>query len=220
MTSTTYRAVQVTAPGRLELVERELIAPPPGKVRIRIEASGICHTDAVTVDGLVPGIAYPRVPGHEVVGRIDALGDGVSNWKLGQQVGVGSLGGHCGRCTPCRRGDFVNCQNQSISGVSYDGGAANRSVTVNRVRRHPRPIPGEEEMNEDFKTAVNQDALLETFAAELALAAYRVALRTRTQGTWLDLELDLWRAQAATAKTCGSDSDAPLYSVKPLGSDS
>jgi D-arabinose 1-dehydrogenase-like Zn-dependent alcohol dehydrogenase len=132
MTSTTYRAVQVTAPGRLELVERELIAPPPGKVRIRIEACGICHTDAFTVDGLAPDVAYPRVPGHEVVGRINALGEGVSNWKLGQRVGVGFLGGYCGRCTPCRRGDFVNCQNQSISGLSYDGGYAEVMIADER----------------------------------------------------------------------------------------
>jgi D-arabinose 1-dehydrogenase-like Zn-dependent alcohol dehydrogenase len=132
MASTTYRAVHVTAPGRLELVERELVAPPPGKVRIRVEACGVCHSDALTVDGLAPGVSYPRVPGHEVVGRIDALGEGASNWKLGQRVGVGFLGGYCGRCTPCRRGDFVNCQNQSISGLSYDGGYAEVMIADER----------------------------------------------------------------------------------------
>jgi D-arabinose 1-dehydrogenase-like Zn-dependent alcohol dehydrogenase len=122
MATTTYRAVQVSKPGRLEVVEREVTAPPPGKVRIRVEACGVCHSDALTVEGLFPGVRYPRVPGHEVVGTIDALGEDVSGWKLGQRVGVGFLGGHCGRCTPCGRGDFVNCQNQPISGVADDGG--------------------------------------------------------------------------------------------------
>jgi D-arabinose 1-dehydrogenase-like Zn-dependent alcohol dehydrogenase len=120
----TYRAVQVSKPGRLELVERELTAPGPGKVRIRVEACGVCHSDALTVEGLAPEVRYPRVPGHEVVGKIDALGEGVSDWKLGQRVGVGFLGGYCGRCTLCRRGDFVNCQNQPVSGVADDGGYA------------------------------------------------------------------------------------------------
>jgi alcohol dehydrogenase, propanol-preferring len=132
MTSTTYRAVQAIAPGKLEFVQRELVAPAPGKVRIRIEACGVCHSDALTVEGLTPGIAYPRVPGHEVVGKIDALGEGVSNWKLGQRVGVGFLGGYCGRCAPCRRGDFVNCQNQSISGLTYDGGYAEVMIAEER----------------------------------------------------------------------------------------
>ena len=98
--------------------------PPPGKVRIRVEACGVCHSDVLTVEGLAPGIQYPRVPGHEVVGKIDALGEGVSLWKVGQRVGVGFLAGYCGRCTPCREGDFVNCQNQPVSGVASDGGYA------------------------------------------------------------------------------------------------
>src|SRR6266446_8828296 len=126
----TYRAVQVTAPGKMELVQRPLIDPPAGRVRLRVEACGICHSDSVTVDGLIPGIAYPRVPGHEVVGRIDALGEGVSGWKIGQRVGVGFLGGHCGVCTPCRRGDFVNCTNQPISGVHHDGGYAESMIAI------------------------------------------------------------------------------------------
>jgi D-arabinose 1-dehydrogenase-like Zn-dependent alcohol dehydrogenase len=124
MAAKTYRAVQVSEPGKLELVEREVKAPPPGKVRIRIEACGVCHTDASTVEGLSPGTTYPRVPGYEVVGRIDALGEGVPSWELGQRVGVGFLGGYCRRCPPCRRGDFVNCQNQAVSGLTSDGGYA------------------------------------------------------------------------------------------------
>ena len=119
MATTTYRAVQVSKLGCLKVVEREVTAPPPGKVRIRVEACGVCHSDALTVEGLFPGVRYPRVPGHEVVGTIDALGEDVSGWKLGQRVGVGFLGGHCGRCTPCGRGDFVNCQNQPKRNYNY-----------------------------------------------------------------------------------------------------
>ena len=133
MAKTTYRAVVVTKPGRLEVVERELTAPPQGKVRIRVEACGVCHSDVLTVEGLSPGVRYPRVPGHEVVGKIDALGEGVSAWKLGQRVGVGFLGGYCGRCTPCRRGDFVNCQNQPVSGVADDGGYAEVMIADERA---------------------------------------------------------------------------------------
>ena len=120
----TYRAVQVTKPGSLEVVEREVTTPGPGQVRIRVEACGVCHSDVLTVEGADPNIRYPRVPGHEVIGKIDALGEGVSLWKVGQRVGVGFLAGYCGHCTPCREGDFVNCQNQPVSGVASDGGYA------------------------------------------------------------------------------------------------
>jgi len=120
----TYRAVQVTKPGNLEVVEREVTTPGPGQVRIRVEACGVCHSDVLTVEGADPNIRYPRVPGHEVIGKIDALGEGVSLWKVGQLVGVGFLAGYCGHCTPCREGDFVNCQNQPVSGVASDGGYA------------------------------------------------------------------------------------------------
>ena len=124
----TYRAVQVTKPGNLELVERELTTPGPGQVRIRVEACGVCHSDVLTVEGSDADIRYPRVPGHEVVGKIDALGEGVSLWRVGQRVGVGFLAGYCGHCTPCREGDFVNCQNQSASGVASDGGYAEMMI--------------------------------------------------------------------------------------------
>src|SRR6266851_4810853 len=107
MPAQTYRAIQVTEPKKLELLQRPISKPPPGKVRIRVEACGICHTDSFTVEGLFPGLTFPRVPGHEVVGKIDALGEGVSGWTLGQRVGVGYLGGPCFRCKQCRRGDFV-----------------------------------------------------------------------------------------------------------------
>jgi propanol-preferring alcohol dehydrogenase len=122
MTTETYRAVQVSALGQFDLVERDVTPPPPGKVRIRVEACGVCHSDVITVLGLFPDIAYPRIPGHEVVGKIDALGDGVSGWSIGQRVGVGYLGGPDFHCALCRRGDFVNCLNQGVTGVASDGG--------------------------------------------------------------------------------------------------
>ena len=122
--STTYRAVEVARPGLLQLTQRPLKEPTAGQVRIRVEACGVCHSDSATVDGVLPGITFPRVPGHEVVGKIDAIGPGVSGWKIGQRVGVGFLGGHCGQCQSCRRGDFVNCTNQPVSGAHFDGGYA------------------------------------------------------------------------------------------------
>src|SRR2546427_10432130 len=123
MTST-YKAVEVSAPGILRGVERSVSEPGAGQVRIRVEACGICHTDAATVTGTFPGLKLPRVAGHEVVGRIEALGSGVSRWKIGQRVGVGLMGGEDGVCDPCRRGDIVNCQNPVVSGVTVDGGYA------------------------------------------------------------------------------------------------
>src|SRR5215813_13832300 len=119
----TYRAVQAVSPGRLELTQKTLQAPGPGKVRIRIEACGVCHSDALTVEGGIP-IDWPRVPGHEVIGRIDELGSGVRGWAVGQRVGVGFLGGSCGYCVFCRSGDLVHCQNQEYTGVHHDGGYA------------------------------------------------------------------------------------------------
>jgi len=120
----TYQAIEVSEPGVLRVVERPMSEPGPGQVRIRVEACGICHTDAATVTGTYPRLALPRVPGHEVVGRIEALGSGVSKWKIGQRVGVGFFGGEDGVCEPCRRGDIVNCQNPVIPGISADGGYA------------------------------------------------------------------------------------------------
>ena len=120
----TYKAVEVSEPGVLRVVERPVSEPGAGQVRIRVEACGICHTDAATVMGIYPGLVLPRVPGHEVVGRIEALGSGVSKWKISQRVGVGLIAGEDGVCEPCRRGDAVNCQNPVTSGVTVDGGYA------------------------------------------------------------------------------------------------
>src|SRR5438876_2295523 len=122
-TRSTYRAVQAVSPGKLELTEKPLLDPPRGHVRIRIEACGVCHSDAGTVEGVFP-IQWPRVPGHEAVGRVDALGQGVEGWTIGQRVGVGFLAGSCGHCVPCRAGDLVSCQNQAFTGVLHDGGYA------------------------------------------------------------------------------------------------
>jgi propanol-preferring alcohol dehydrogenase len=119
----TYRAVQAVSPGKLELTRKPLVDPRPGHVRIRVEACGVCHSDAATVEGVFP-IAWPRVPGHEAVGVIDMLGSGVEGWAVGQRVGVGFLGGSCGRCEQCRSGDLVNCRNQEFTGIQHDGGYA------------------------------------------------------------------------------------------------
>jgi D-arabinose 1-dehydrogenase-like Zn-dependent alcohol dehydrogenase len=120
------RAVQVTrAKGPFELIEREIPQPAAGQVRIKVDACGICHSDAMTKEGLWAGIQYPRVPGHEIAGVIDAIGTGVAGWTIGQRVGVGWHGGHCGYCDSCRRGDFVTCQvAPQIPGIAYDGGYA------------------------------------------------------------------------------------------------
>jgi len=125
MPSVSGRAFQVTsAGGPFELVQREFPEPGPGQVRIRVQACGVCHSDSITKFGLFPGIAYPRVPGHEIAGVLDAVAPDVPVFKVGQRVGLGWHGGHCNYCEQCRRGDFILCQNQKISGISYDGGYA------------------------------------------------------------------------------------------------
>lgn len=121
--ATTMKVVQVPAAGAdFQIIEREIPEPGAGQVRIRVQACGVCHSDELTKEGHWPGISYPRVPGHEVAGVIDALGAGVSAWREGQRVGVGWHGGHDNTCSQCRRGDFINCENQKIAGISYDGG--------------------------------------------------------------------------------------------------
>lgn len=124
------RAVQVaSAKAPFEIVEREIPEPGPGKVRIKVQACGICHSDSLTKEGTFPLVKYPRVPGHEVVGIVDAVGDGAGQWKPGQRVGVGWNGGSCGYCDNCRRGDFFACQTLTeITGITYDGGYAEYMV--------------------------------------------------------------------------------------------
>jgi D-arabinose 1-dehydrogenase-like Zn-dependent alcohol dehydrogenase len=124
------RSMQVARPGGpFELVERDIPEPAAGAVRIKIQACGICHSDSLTKEGIWPGIQYPRVPGHEVAGIIDALGPGVKGWSVGQRVGVGWHGGHCGYCDSCRRGDFLTCRNAAqVPGITYDGGYADYMI--------------------------------------------------------------------------------------------
>jgi D-arabinose 1-dehydrogenase-like Zn-dependent alcohol dehydrogenase len=122
--------MQVARPGGpFELVERDIPEPAAGAVRIKIQACGICHSDSLTKEGIWPGIQYPRVPGHEVAGIIDALGPVVKGWSVGQRVGVGWHGGHCGYCDSCRRGDFLTCRNAAqVPGITYDGGYADYMI--------------------------------------------------------------------------------------------
>ena len=123
------RAMQIGQPkGPFELVEREIPEPADGWVRIKIEACGICHSDSLTKEGLMPGIQYPRVPGHEVAGIIDAVGSGVVGFEAGQRVGVGWHGGYCGHCEACRRGEFFACEWGQVTGITYDGGYADYMV--------------------------------------------------------------------------------------------
>jgi D-arabinose 1-dehydrogenase-like Zn-dependent alcohol dehydrogenase len=123
MKMTKMKVAQVPKPGSdFEIVEREIPAPDAGHVRIKVQACGVCHSDSLTKDGLWPGIQYPRIPGHEVAGIVDEVGPGVSAWKKGQRVGVGWHGGQDNTCRECRRGDFRNCRNLKVCGISYDGG--------------------------------------------------------------------------------------------------
>ncbi len=123
-TAGTARAVRVPAPDKpeLDLVSVPVHEPGAGQVRVRVHACGVCHSDAITVHNALPGIAYPRVPGHEIAGTIDALGPGVAGWNVGDRVGIGWHGGHDGTCDRCRRGDFITCRNLQIPGIAYDGG--------------------------------------------------------------------------------------------------
>ena len=119
----TMKVAQISKAGAgFQIVEREIPKPGAGQVRIKVQACGVCHSDVLTVEGAWPGIQYPRIPGHEVAGIVDEVGAGVSEWKKGQRVGVGWHGGHDSTCLECRRGDFGNCRNMKIAGISYDGG--------------------------------------------------------------------------------------------------
>jgi D-arabinose 1-dehydrogenase-like Zn-dependent alcohol dehydrogenase len=140
------KAVQVSKPGgNFEVVERPIPQPGRGQVRIKVEACGICHSDALVKEGYWPGIQYPRVPGHEIAGRIDAIGADVTLWKPGQRVGVGWHGGHCFQCDPCRRGDFINCQFEKITAITFDGGYAEYVVVpAEAVALMPADLPSDE----------------------------------------------------------------------------
>ena len=140
------KVVQVSKPGGdFEIVERPVPEPGRTQVRIKVEACGICHSDVLTKEGLFPGLQYPRVPGHEIAGRIDAIGADVTQWKHGQRVGVGWHGGHCFVCDPCRRGDFIVCQNEKITGISFDGGYGEYMIApAEAVAAIPDDLPAEQ----------------------------------------------------------------------------
>jgi D-arabinose 1-dehydrogenase-like Zn-dependent alcohol dehydrogenase len=123
------RAAQISRPnGPFEIVEREIPDPGAGWVRIKVQACGICHSDSLVKEGVLPGLQYPRVPGHEVIGLIDAVGPGVLGWAAGNRVGVGWNGGYCGRCNPCRHGDFFACELGQVTGITFDGGYADYMI--------------------------------------------------------------------------------------------
>jgi alcohol dehydrogenase, propanol-preferring len=140
----TYRAFQVTGHRQFELVEREVVDPEPGHVRVRVLACGVCHSDFISGEGARPDPSQPIVPGHEIVGIVDAVGSGVTAWQPGDRVGIGFLGGHCGECAQCQRGDFVNCLNQPQTGTTEDGGYAEivyaRASGLVRVPEAMNPI--------------------------------------------------------------------------------
>jgi D-arabinose 1-dehydrogenase-like Zn-dependent alcohol dehydrogenase len=140
------KAAQISKPGgNFEIVEREVPSPGPGEVRIKVEACGICHSDAMVKEGVWPGLQYPRIPGHEIAGIIDAVGTGVTRWKAGQRVGVGWAGGYDFQCESCRRGDFILCDNLRITGISFDGGYAEYTVVPQEgVAAIPDDLPAAE----------------------------------------------------------------------------
>jgi len=140
------KAAQISkAKGDWELVERDIPEPGLGQVRVKIDACGICHSDSLVKEGLWPGLQYPRVPGHEVAGRIDAVGENVTAWKTGQRVGVGWHGGHCFVCEPCRRGDFAMCINRKVTGIDFDGGYAEYMIApAPALAAIPDELPAEE----------------------------------------------------------------------------
>jgi len=140
------KAAQVNkAGGNFELVDREIPQPGPRQIRIKVEACGICHSDVLTKEGMWPGIQYPRIPGHEVAGRIDAVGSAITAWKVGQRVGVGWHASHCFECEACRRGDFILCAVGGISGITYDGGYAEYMLAASEaVAGMPDDLPAEE----------------------------------------------------------------------------
>lgn len=138
----TMRVAQVSRPGGpFEITERQTPEPDTGSVRIRVQACGICHSDSLTKEGTYPGIQYPRVPGHEVVGVIDAVGAGVVAWQPGQRVGVGWNGGYCGHCDHCRRGELFACVTGQVTGITYDGGYAEYMIApASAVARMPAEL--------------------------------------------------------------------------------
>ncbi len=183
------KVVQIPKAGAdFELVERQIPAPGSGHVRIRVQACGVCHSDMVTKDGLFPGISYPRVPGHEVAGVIDEVGAGVKDWKKGERVGVGWHGGQDGTCPECRRGDFANCANVKICGISYDGGYQEFMIApIDALARMPESLDPVEAAPAALAKKLGADLYIDSNvtnpAAELQkLGGARVILATAPSG--------------------------------------
>src|SRR3989440_9945841 len=144
--NTKMKAAQISKPGGdFELIERDIPEPGAGQIRVKVDACGICHSDVLVKDGLWPGLQYPRVPGHEIAGRIDALGSSVTAWEKGQRVGVGWHGGHCFHCEQCRRGDFAMCVNRKVTAIDFDGGYAEYMIApAAALAAIPDELPAEE----------------------------------------------------------------------------
>jgi D-arabinose 1-dehydrogenase-like Zn-dependent alcohol dehydrogenase len=144
--STKMKAAQISKAGDdWELVERDIREPGSGQVRVKVEACGICHSDALVKDGVWPGLQYPRIPGHEIAGRVDVVGANVTSWAVGQRVGVGWHGGHCFVCEQCRRGDFAMCVNRKVTGIDFDGGYATHVIVpAAALAAIPDDLPAEE----------------------------------------------------------------------------
>ena len=215
----TYKAVEVSEPGVLRVVERPISEPGPGQVRIRVEACGICHTDAATISGAYPGLTLPRVPGHEVVGRIEALGSGVSRWKIGQRVGVGLIGGEDGVCQPCRRGDAVNCQNPVVLGVTVDGGYAELMIAEARAIAS---IPDELSSQRLRLSCVRALRLITLYAMRACVAETLWPCRVlAVWGIWASSLRGVWdsipsrSAEAATRKSSRRISGHTSTSTRP-----
>jgi len=177
------KAAQVSKPGgNFEIVERPIPEPGRAQVRIKVEACGVCHSDSLVKETGFPGITYPRVPGHEIAGRIDSVGADVTQWKPGQRVGVGWHGGHCFKCDPCRRGHFILCQFEKITGISYDGGYAEYVVVpAEAVTAMPTVASGQISVErEQFAGDAG------VYASDLMTPAaeeYELAHRLRQRGT-------------------------------------
>ena len=171
------RAVEVTSPnGPFKVVEREIPQPGARQVRVKVPACGLCHSDSLTKEGLWPGITYPRVPGHEIAGVIDAVGDEVPEWRPGQRVGLGWYGGHCGYCESCRRGDFITCRNLRITGITQDGGYAVNTLRMIGQRQSVAGWPSGSSIDSEdtlaFSALTGVRPMTEVFPRERAAGAY------------------------------------------------
>ena len=201
----TMKVAQILKPGAgFQVVEREIPKPGAGQVRIKVQACGVCHSDSFTVEGAWPGIQYPRVPGHEVAGIIDEVGAGVSAWKKGQRVGVGWHGGQDNTCLECRRGDFRNCQNLKIRGISYDGGYEQYMVA---------PVEALASIPDSLKTPkphpCSAPELQPTTRCGTAARSPATWLRCRESAAWVTLAFNSRTSLAIRSRPSGAGRKTP-----------